>query len=289
MSGLAVLEREIEKRAEETVAERPAVSEAARLHESQIHANYTRLLNGEGDSRVGNYAPAATASVKTYDAPVQEPYRAETYPSVFSRMDHVPAYQNPVSATSVYRTPEVPSDPENRTKSRFRAYNPIRPLSETLAREAEPQFAPVYDMVAAPVAPEAPVQSFVEAPVEAPVAKPAEAITENEEDALPTPRTMETIRRQEQQVAEETHATFLSALSTKTKLVLAAVAAIVVILFAVICVNTAIINSLNAGVAAREQQLMELTDEMNGINEEIGQLTSPENVDAWAAEHGMTR
>lgn len=122
--------------------------------------------------------------------------------------------------------------------------------------------------------------SFAE-PEEETYEEPAAA---EDEDAMPTPRTMAL-----QNVAEEQNSKLLSALSMKTKLVLAAIAAVVVLLLAVVCVNTAIINSLKAGVSDREEQLADLTRTMEGIDDELTRLTSPEYVEEWALSHGMSK
>lgn len=109
------------------------------------------------------------------------------------------------------------------------------------------------------------------------------ALGEEDEDAVPTRRTM--LHRNVAQTQEETR--LLSALSLKTKLVLAAVAAVVVLLLAVVCINTAIINSIDRAAEERTTRLTQLTETMESIDSEIGELTSPEYVEAWAAEHGM--
>ena len=155
-------------------------------------------------------------------------------------------------------------------------------------------------------APEAPAMSSVEAPVYEPVREtpsyapqyetetrtaPAfspsfapETSSYDEDDSKPTPRTMS-----HQNVAEQKNEGLLAALSMRTKLVLAAVAAVIAILLAVVCINTAIINSINGDVNEREEQLTRLEQQLDGINGEITDLTSRENVETWAIEHGMSR
>lgn len=121
----------------------------------------------------------------------------------------------------------------------------------------------------------------------APAFKPSvapETASYDEDDSKPTPRTMS-----HQNVAEQKNEGLLAALSLRTKLVLAAVAAVIAILLAVVCINTAIINSINGEVSEREEHLTRLTDQLDGINGEIDQLTDPQNVETWAIQHGMSR
>lgn len=124
-------------------------------------------------------------------------------------------------------------------------------------------------------------------PVEAPYYSPSYMPDIQEEDALPTRRTLETIRHNEE-VENEDKITFFGALSIKVKVALAVVTATVLLLIAVMCINTAILKGINSGVAQRETQVALLADALTGIESEIADLTSRENVENWAIEHGMT-
>ncbi len=282
------------------VLERDGQSEEEREHQRQMSERMRALLAGE---------PAAPAApVGTYE-----------YPAF--RSEHVPAYQNAAYATNEYHAPVVPTSPDAPSAARRLAdYVPVTPGMQSLQRFGDmPSAAKVTDY--APVQPAEPVAAPTEnkgalfenllyrngqlydsaAPamtVEAPVYEPSPAYAPetrtmpeaepfdayDDEDSKPTPRTMS-----HQNAAEEKQTGLLAALSMRTKLVLASVAAVIAILLAVICINTAIINSINEQVSEREEQLTRLTEQLNGINGEIEQLTSPENIEAWAIEHGMSR
>lgn len=137
---------------------------------------------------------------------------------------------------------------------------------------------------------DAPAPQTATAPVSAPQAAPAEQPRETtEEDALPTRRTMDTLNRAEAHTAVAQKGGLLAAwasVSPKTKAVLIAAAVAVVLAIVLVCINTAILNSLNASVAVKEIELTELTETYNGILEEINAVTDPDYVGQWAAENG---
>lgn len=219
------------------------------------------------------------------------------------RSDRVPAYQMPEQKEE-YHEPVVPTAPDSPAARRLADFVPITYGMQEVRRMGDMPSAPTYRDYAPPApnlnrglfenylyrdgklidttpAP-APVS---DAAVEAPAELPVPEITE--EDVRPTPATMGTLNHAEH--AAEPNTGLLSALSTRTKLVLAAVAAVIVLLLAVVCVNTAIINSIDADVAAREERLAELTDTLDGIDAEIERLTAPDYIDNWAVEHGMSK
>lgn len=279
-------------------------TEEEREHQRQMSERMRALLAGE------DLSPAPAKPVGAYEY--------QTF-----RSEHVPAYQNAAYSTSEYHAPVVPTSPDAPSAARRLAdYVAVTPGMQGLHRFGDaPETAKVRDYAPVEPAPaaEAPAQerkglfedllfkngqlidtSAPETPsmtVEAPVYDPSyqpetdyipafepSAPAADDEDAKPTPRTMS-----HQNVAEQKQTGMLAALSMRTKLVLASVAAVIAILLAVICINTAIINSINEQVSEREEQLTRLTEQLNGINGEIEQLTSPENIEAWAIEHGMSR
>ncbi len=282
-------------------------TEEEREHQRQMSERMRALLAGE------DLSPAPAKPVGAYEY--------QTF-----RSEHVPAYQNAAYSTSEYHAPVVPTSPDAPSAARRLAdYVAVTPGMQGLHRFGDaPETAKVRDYAPVEPAPaaEAPAQerkglfedllfkngqlidtSAPETPsmtVEAPVYDPSyqpetdyipafepsapAAPAADDEDAKPTPRTMS-----HQNVAEQKQTGMLAALSMRTKLVLAAVAAVIVLLLAVVCINTAIINSINEDVAAREEELTRLTEEMNGIDSEIERLTSPEYVETWAIEHGMSR
>lgn len=128
------------------------------------------------------------------------------------------------------------------------------------------------------------------------VAAPAPEI--ESEDARPTARTLETLNRDmseltipaEAQVHSEERVSFLSALSTRTKVVLAVVAVAIVVALVLVFVNTAILGGLDVTLAARQAESARLAAIEQSLRDQISQVTSPEYVDAWAKNiMGMVR
>ena len=72
---------------------------------------------------------------------------------------------------------------------------------------------------------------------------------------------------------------------------LLAVTAAIVLALIVICINTAILNSINADVTNLRGKLSEQQDTYASLSEEIESLEDPnsEVVSKWAQDHGMTR
>ncbi len=139
-------------------------------------------------------------------------------------------------------------------------------------RETGAYFTPVPTVpVAAPVVPEL--------PADARLARAELLIRAAEHPAL----------AQEEQTEIKTG--FFAALSARTKLVLLAVTAAIVLALIVICINTAILNSINADVTNLRGKLSEQQDTYASLSEEIESLEDPnsEVVSKWAQDHGMTR
>ncbi len=121
----------------------------------------------------------------------------------------------------------------------------------------------------------------------APAQAPVEATTSSEEDALPTRRTMDTLRRSESRAAaQEEQIGLFAALTPRAKLVLATVVCAIVLALVVICVNTAALNSLSTEVSALESVAVGLRSEAAGLGEEIFNATSRESVLAFAQKMG---
>ena len=137
-----------------------------------------------------------------------------------------------------------------------------------------------------PVVEEPKIQPTLQTKVQTAVA----ANEASEEDALPTRRTMETIRRVEQtSVAEAVNTSFLSALTPRIKTALIAVAVAVVVAIILVMVNAGIIKSLDGRISLRESEIEYLEQQATEILSEIESISDPENIAQWAEEHGMTR
>ena len=191
----------------------------------------------------------------------------------------MPAPQQPVNQTAA---PEAPM----RSKELFSDY--VYKNGELLRKSPDSDMMiPVFETVRNIVE-----EQYFDIPDYTPMemnAPEAEAVAyeEEEDDALPTRRTLETIRHSGEPEDERQTSVF-AGLSTRTKIVLAAIAATIVLLLAVICINTAILKSIDSGVALREGTIAGLSETLTGIESEIADITSPEYVENWAAEHGMT-
>ncbi len=135
----------------------------------------------------------------------------------------------------------------------------------------------------------------IEKPVEVAPVAPAHAeipestttpVAEMEDDALPTAGTM-MHRRAEAQA--KVMPSLLSELSAKAKAVVAAVAFIIIVAIAVICVNTSVLSSLDAQYGALKNTSYELTQEYDGLRAQLEEVSSEEYVANFAKEHGMVR
>ena len=242
-----------------------------------------------------NYAPAYAPE----SAP-QQNYYQPVYRSDYRE----PEYHAPVVPSS---TPGAPS-----AAQRLNDYVPIRAGMQSLTRMGDmPSYQPQGSAAYAPAAPAGEKKQLFEgltyqngelidntgtvAPTydssyvpAAPAYAPAQAGVyagtayedeEDEEDALPTrmtldaatraPQRMETVERSENAVV--------------------GVAVVVVAMISLICVNTALLNSAEAAVMSRQEQVQVLAQRAEDLQAEIDHYNSEEYINQWAQEHGMTR
>ncbi|MBR7186621.1 MAG: hypothetical protein IKD43_03960 [Clostridia bacterium] len=113
---------------------------------------------------------------------------------------------------------------------------------------------------------------------------PKQQVAPIEDEAIPTAATM--IHRT---AAEEVHVGFWAALSAKTKLLLATVGMAIVVAVMIVCVNTAVINSINADIAAKQARLNGIAHATQQLEQEIEDLTDVESVGEWAQQNGMVK
>ncbi len=118
---------------------------------------------------------------------------------------------------------------------------------------------------------------------EAVVAPQTEA--ENEEDAMPTRRTMDTLHRAQASVAVGEQVA--SAISSKMKLALSVVSLVIVLAIAIICINTGVVSSLTADVAVLQAQAGALQTQATELANEIVRVTGWENIMQFAQSLGM--
>lgn len=140
------------------------------------------------------------------------------------------------------------------------------------------------DVLTAPAQPRA---ETVEIP--APVCRP-----DNEEDATPTRRTMETLRRAEIETAATVKPHLFSVLSTKAKIALVSVVCAIVLAIVFICVNTAILNSIHANNDSLRSRLQEQQETYQRLSEQIhdmenGEGSYAERIEEYATANGMVK
>ncbi len=236
--------------------------ERARMeHEGKIAENYKKLLDQSVSVR--ERAPVVTPAP---EKPVQE--------------SRPPMIRTEIGADNnarihSYRQPPAPA------KTRlFEDVHYVQGSYMTGHAEAvapSPVFAP---------APAVQTEMYVPAPAPAETFAPAAA---SEDELMPTPLTMRHRREEAEAVAQETGVGFWAALSSKTKLALAAIAAAIVVCVMIICINTAALGSMNRGIAERRLELDRLGREYRQVQQQIERATDPDNVDNWAQQSGMVK
>lgn len=304
MAGSALLEREIEKITGETQEEKERLESAEEYEHRQKMAENLRDI-------IERRVSYDTAPQEEYDRPVYRQY------SDFTISEHAPVVPN---------SPQAPSASDriadylaaNRNLEEMRARSDEQ-FSGGIKNDAfRRAFAQVYsNEYAEPVdeyeyyepteeeelyrqgilmnADFEPERERVQMPNFSPSYMMAEPVeTEESDDARPTPQTMGLIERKpvedtlEQQREDQIEDRAPMGLSAKTKVILAALAATIAVLIAIISINTAVLNSVRASIREREDTMTELSETLTGIESEISDLTSPENVENWASSHGMT-
>ncbi len=264
MAQAALLDREYQTSAEDEYNTPEAIAHRQKSHEvfddvfrskeydaEKIAAQFS-VSTASAPAAVA--APAAAPAAAPVATPaVATPARREAY-SNFEYKDHAVRTEQVKEATTV--APEVAPAPE------------VTP-------------APAPEVTPAPAAPKA-----------APAPE-----TEESEDLRPTRRTMETLQREElyQQGFEiadrpQERVGFFASLSSKAKMALAIVSALVVVAIAIVCINTGIINSIKSDVSRKRAELQQLSEYSEELNGRIEAVTDPAYVDDYAEhELGMTR
>lgn len=280
-----------------------SVTDEEREHTNQISGNYQRLIADQGERPQYNYRESSTYAAAAAARPVEQPVRSTAQPAVPSAAQRIADYVPiTVGMKKIQRMGDMPS--YSYQSPRVVDYAPVTEPQTEEKQDSAPVRAPLfeglsyrngqlYDVNAPVLEPE-----IAPAPYTAPVVEPSRepaympeydpSFIPSEEDALPTPRTMESLRSRIRE-QEENNVGFFASLSLKTKLVLAAVAAAIVVLIALVCVNTAILNSLAAAIDTRQEQVMQLAETAESIRTEIDELTDPVNIAAWAEENGMVQ
>ena len=277
MARLAIMDA-TETRRSERRDESRAISTEEREHSDHISENYRRLLFDNAES----WSSAAESAVPTLE---RQSIRTEAYAPVRETA--------PVHESVREETAEIsPSNTAQRLAD-YVAYpaGSKKVLFEGLAYKngelidtRAPAQAPKAEAVVAPAAP-----AFVPAPAVAPSPAVAPVQAPAEEDALPTRRTLDTLRRSDSAAEEQTRTNALAALSLKTKLVLCAIAAAIILAIVIVCINTGLLSAVNADILAKNARLEELTQNYTQIQEDLDAIRDPSNIDEWAQENGMVR
>lgn len=268
--AIAVLEREISKLEEEKRTSK-ATAEAQKAFDfnRRISGNYEKLMRADGKALTAEILGEPVVAEKAATLTLERSVAAPAEERVSVRRES--AAQTPVSRTPVM-TPAYEA-PANGRKILFAGLS---------YKDGE-----IIDASAPAVAP---VKAPEETPAYRPAYRPAPApvaVPEREnEDALPTRRTMDTLRR-EATASVATEATSTFQISAKAKAVIAVLVLAIVVAIAVICANTAIINTLNAEISSIESASAQLESRLAGLQEQITEVRSEENVIQFAEEMGM--
>lgn len=262
--AFTVLERPItitnDERSEVSLRDERIRADEARAREfnGRISENYERLLRGE--------QPVVTSAStiveeRTYSLPVVE----------------TPASCGAAQRLADYVPVETPASGERRRLFEGVSYKDgvlydatqvaEAPAVETPAVEAPTEDVPVPETVTAPV---------------------AVVADDEEEDALPTRRTMETIHQSERATAHAQQSYGVSyELSKKTQLVLAVVAMFIIAAIAIICINTSVLNSMSAELTALQSVAGELQAQAVVLEESIEAIQNSDYISQFAEMMGM--
>lgn len=282
MANTAIMEETVTRRDERREDRRTA---AEQEHTSRISENYRKLLfdnsetwataSAENETHAESYAAPATATATLERTPVM-PVHESVAPAELTQTEQAQDFSDNTAHRLADYVAYAPAQGKRMLFEGLTYKN--GELIDTRAAAA-PAVAP------APVfAPAAPAYAPVQAPA-APAVKPSE------DDALPTRRTLDTLQRGAEmtQTEDQTRSGLLAALSLKTKLILCAIAATIVLIIALICVNTGILSAANAEIVVKEAQLRDLQSQYTQMQEELNYLQSDEYIDAWAQQNGMVR
>lgn len=235
---------------------------------SKIPENYQKLINPDYQSAEDFDGMRAEEQQPVYAT--QEEYAMATlYPE---RTQEQPAQQ--AAPQPVQPQQAAPNFEHHRvTADLFRADSAIN------AKTA-------YAEPAAPAFEQAP--AFAEAPAyEAQQAPAYEPYEEENADLTPTATTIqyrtELYRDEQQSTVEEKK----GALTAKGKLLMAIYAIVVVVVLALIIVNTSVLKTLDGEMAAREAQLSEAVARYESLQNDIEVAKSEETIRNWGESHGM--
>lgn len=219
---------------------------------ARISENYQKLINPEFKTAEDFFA----------GAPAEQPQAEPVYetPGEYAMATLYPERAQAPQAEPVQERPrEMPRFEHQRvTEDLFRADSPINaPRMQAAAA------APAAEEVAF-AAPSFEAQPYAEDAVE---------------DLAPTATTIQyrtdLYRDEQREVTEEKKG---HALTAKGKLLMAVYAVVVVVVLALIIINTSVLNTLDSAVAEREQQLNAMVAQAQELDDRIDYLTDPDTI-----------
>ncbi len=269
---MAVATPVIERRISQLTSEREnnAGMNADELHNARMGNNLARLLNPEYKIKdVVASIDADGSQIVQQVAPVQTV--AESAPVQTYQADGIIARRAP--AQPVYTVTGARADADI-----FRADSPVN-------RQVQ-AYAPAQAYAAAPA-------------IAAPVSAPAE---EENEDLRPTPTTIQyqtigadgtaivgrarTMQEGEITRPEDTEHSSKLTFSKRDKIIMGVILSLILAVFVLIIVNSAIISGLNAEIAVLEDRGAEIASQYGAVAGELEELTSYDNVYNVAVEQG---
>lgn len=242
--------------ADQTIETRPAAENMEAIeHNKGISENYKRLL----DSAMGTTKERETSSYR------EETTYPETAPAAPAFVNVDPSSVNAARLADYTPHPAV----QQGKKILFEDETYKQGCYTTGPRDtaaAELVYEPVYEAAPAP------------APA---VSAETEAETE---DTRPTARTMQHLQRPavEEMITEPQNG-FWAALTTKTKVLIAAVVTVIVVALMIVCINTAVIGNIDADIANKQLELDRLARRSAELEQQIEYETDPGTIDDWAA------
>ena len=227
---------------------------------ARISENYQKLINPEYKSAEDFFA----------GAPVEQPQAEPVYETP---EEYAMATLYPERAQAVQPQAAPVQERPRETAPRFEHQR----VTEDLFRADSPINGPRMQ-AAAPVAAPAGEQVVFAAPS---FAESEAGFAENaaEEDITPTSTTIQyrtdLYRDEQREVTEEKKG---HALTAKGKLLMAVYAVVVVVVLALIIINTSVLNTLDSTVAEREQQLNAMVAQAQELDDRIDYLTDPDTI-----------
>ena len=263
--------------------------EEARRHAQHISENYKKLLDkattGRFEEPVAEYGTA-------YPETEQLPADAEYAPSAaYGPMETETVIETYPAADNAARISGYTAHPAPASKKAL-----FEGVTYTKGSYMHGPGAAVYTApapetgyMAADTVAEAPAEVMAPETVTAPETVMAPSAQSSADDSIPTPRTM--LHRTLGEAAEVPAARtgFWAALSTKMRVALAAVTSAIVVAVMLVCMNTAILGSLDADIASKQMRLTQLRQTSEELQDRIDEVRDPGYVDQWAQENGLVR